>query len=216
MNVSYVCISHIEGSCFNVYQSKGRPNRESMELMSIPERMEEHIKSLRTEMNYKDDTEIVLILSFALDEMIRMVNMFPEVFFMDVTCSTNRQNKPLFLMVLKDANGEAHIGNISVLPSEKRWVFNEIFKTVFTKLYGESMIHRNRLMLTDEDSAEVEPIMNSIATIDAYHGSAHMLCMFHALAKKFKELVYPKLPHEPGGNKLNDCGKKYAAFYYGF
>ena len=182
--------------------------------MSIPERMEEHIKSLRTEMNYKDDTEIVLILSFASDEMIRMVNMFPEVFFMDVTCCTNRQNKPLFLMVLKDANGEAHIGNISVLPSEKRWVFNEIFKTVFIELYGESTIRRNRLMLTDEDSAEVEPIMNSIATIDAYRGSVHMLCMFHALAKKFKELVYPKLPHEPGGNKLNECGEKYGTCYY--
>ncbi len=63
-------------------------------------------------------------------------------------------------------------------------------------------------MLTDEDSAEVEPLMKSIATIDAYCGSVHMLCMFHALAKKFKELVYPKLPHEPGGNKLNECGKK--------
>ncbi len=208
MNVSYICISHIEGSCFNVYRSKGHPNRESMELMSIPERMEEHIKSLRTEMNYKDDTEIVLILSFASDEMIRMVNMFPEVFFMDVTCSTNRQNKPLFLMVLKDANGEAHIGNISVLPSEKRWVFNEIFKTVFIELYGKSTIRRNRLMLTDEDSAEVKPIRNSIATIDADHESAHMLYMFHALEKKSKELVYPKLPHEPGGNKVNEYGEK--------
>ncbi len=210
--MSYVCITHIEESGFNVYRSKGRPSQESVELMSVPDRMEEHIKSLRSEMNYKDGTEIVLILSFASDEMIRMVNMFPEVFFMDVTCRTNRQNKPLFLMVLKDASGEAHIGNISVLPSEKRWVFNEIFKTVFIELYGESTIRRNRLMLTDEDSAEVEPIMNSIATIDAYHGSAHMLCMFHALAKKFKELVYPKLPHDVGGNKLNECGEKYGAF----
>ncbi len=80
-----------------------------MELMTIPERMEEHIKSLRTEMNYKDDTEIVLILSFASGEMICMVNMFLEVFLTDVTCCTNCQNKPLFLMVLRDANGEAHI-----------------------------------------------------------------------------------------------------------
>ncbi len=63
MNVSYVCISHTEGSCFNVYRSKGRPSQESMELMTIPERMEEHIKSLRSEMIYKHDTEIVLILS---------------------------------------------------------------------------------------------------------------------------------------------------------
>ncbi len=64
-------------------------------------------------------------------------------------------------------------------------------------------------MLTVEDSVEVEPIMNSIAIIDAYHGSVHMFCMFYALVKKFKKLVYPKLPHEPGGNKLNECGEKY-------
>ncbi len=117
MNVSYVCISHIEGSCFNVYRSKGRPNQESMELMGIPERMEEHIKSLHSKLNYKDGTENVLFLLFDSDNMICMVNMFPKVFFMDVTCSMNCQNKPLFLMVWKDTNGEAHIGNISILPS---------------------------------------------------------------------------------------------------
>ncbi len=43
-----------------------------------------------------------------------------------------------------------------------------------------------------------------------------MLCMFHALAKKFKELVYPKLPHEQGGNKLNERGEKYGAYNYSF
>ncbi len=94
-------------------------------------------------------------------------------------------------------------------------MFNEIIKTVFKELYGESTICCNCLMLTDKDSAEVEPIMNSIATIDVYHGSVHMLYMFHALTKKFKELVYPKLPHEPGGNKLNECGGKYGAYDYG-
>ncbi len=102
MNVSYICITHVEGSGFNVYQSKGRQSQETVQLMSLPERMEEHIKSLCSKMNYKDGTEIVLILSFASDKMIRMVNMFSEVFFMDVTCSTNHQNKPLFLTVLKD------------------------------------------------------------------------------------------------------------------
>ncbi len=75
------------------------------------------------------------------------------------------------------------------------------------ELYGYSTICYNCLMLMDEDNEEVEPIMNSIATMDAYCGSVHKLCMFHALAKKFKELVYPKLPHKPGGNKLNECGK---------
>ncbi len=58
--------------------------------------------------------------------------------------------------------------------------------------------------------------MNSTATIDAYNGSVHMLCMFHALAKKFKEVVYPKLPLEPGGNKLNEYDEKYGECNYGF
>ncbi len=90
MNVSYLCITHVEGSGFNVYQSKGHPSQETIELMSLLECMEEHIKSLCSKMNYKDGTEIKLILSFASDEMIHMVNKFVKVFFMDVTCSTNR------------------------------------------------------------------------------------------------------------------------------
>ncbi len=70
-------------------------------------------------MNFKNGTEIKSILSFASDELIQMVNMIPEAFFMDVTCCNNCQNKPLFFMVVKDANAETHVGNISVLLSEK-------------------------------------------------------------------------------------------------
>ncbi len=143
MNVSYICITHVEGIGFNVYRSKGRPSQESIQLMSLPKHMEEHIKSLHSKMNYKDDTEIVLILSFASDEMICMVNMFPEVFFMDVTCSTNCQNKYLFLIVLKDANGEAHIGNISVLPSEKHW-----FSMKFLRLFSWNDMWSQQLVAT--------------------------------------------------------------------
>ncbi len=55
-------------------------------------------------MKYEKETEIVLILSFSSDAMIRAVLMFSEVFYIDVTCSTNQQNRPFFLMVVKDAN----------------------------------------------------------------------------------------------------------------
>ncbi len=48
-------------------------------------------------------------------------------------------------------------------------MFNEILKTVFKELYGESTSCCNCLMLTNEDSVEIEPIMNLIATIDVYH-----------------------------------------------
>ncbi len=46
MNVSYECITHVEGSGFNVYQSKGQPSQETIDLMSVPKHMEENINSL--------------------------------------------------------------------------------------------------------------------------------------------------------------------------
>ncbi len=133
---------------------------------------------------------------------------------MDVTCCMNCQNKPLFLMVDKDTNGESHIGNISALPSEKKGVFNEMFKHVFVELFGEHTVCRNFLMLTDEDSAPYKPIMDSIATRVEYQQIKHMLCMFHAIAKKFKEKIYPQLPHLQGEYKLNYNGEKYGTYYY--
>ncbi len=47
--------------------------------------------------------------------------MFPEVIYIDVTSSTNQQNRPIFLMAVKDAKRQTHIGNISILPCGKSW-----------------------------------------------------------------------------------------------
>ena len=96
-------------------------------------------------MNYKEGTEILLALSIASDKMTRVVHMFPEVFYMDITANTNRQKRDLFLMVVKDGNGETFIGNAIVVPSGKRWVFNKIYKYSFVYLYGKITISRNRL-----------------------------------------------------------------------
>ncbi len=123
-----------------------------------------------------------------------MFNMFPEVFFIDVTCCTNHQNKQFFLMVVKDTNGETQVDNISVLLFEKKWVFNEMFKHIFVEFYEEHMICRNFSMLTDKDSAAYDPIINSIATRVEHQQNNHMLRMSHALAKKLKEKSIPKCP----------------------
>ena len=73
-------------------------------------------------------TEILLALSIASDEMVRHVQMFPEVAYMDVTSKTNRQKRDVFLMVVKDASGETFIGNVTLIPSQKRWVFHMIYR----------------------------------------------------------------------------------------
>ncbi len=81
---------NVEESGFNVYHNKGCPSKEKRESMKLPNAMENEIKTLQCKRHYENSTEIVLILLIASDEMIQMVNVFPEVFF-GVTCSTNCQ-----------------------------------------------------------------------------------------------------------------------------
>ena len=181
-------------------------------MKQCPELLKEELDRLKNKMNYKSGAEILLAVSFASDEMSRHVHMFPEVFFIDVTANTNRQKRDLFLMVVKDANGQTFVGNATVIPSGRRWVYQKIYSHFFLQLYGEVTIGRNRLALTDDDNAEHGPFDNCIETMDCYKNSRHMLCVFHALVMQFHADVYPKLPHKPGQNKeLTELGGEYGA-----
>ncbi len=87
LGISFICVTHHEVSGF--YRNKGRPSNETKKRLSVPAAMKAGIDKLRKEMNYEQGTDIVLILSFVSYVIMCMVHMFPEVFFMDVTCSTN-------------------------------------------------------------------------------------------------------------------------------
>ena len=99
------------------------------------------------------------------------------------------------MMVVKDASGEAFPGNITMVPSGKRWVFQKIYQKFFLRLYGKLTISRNCLALTDDDISEHGPFDNCINTMDCYCRSRHMLCVFHALVIKYNKQVYPYLSH---------------------
>ena len=199
-----------------MYKNKGRPNKEEKKVMTSPTLFKKELKKLKTEMKYKDGTEIVLLISIASDEMIKVVHMNPEVMYIDVTANTNRQKRDLFLMVVKSACGSSFIGNATFLPCGKKWVFMKIFQISFLELYGVETLRRNRLCLTDEDICEFGPLDNCIATMRAWCLSRHMLCVFHALLKRYKELVYPMLPHTKDRKKLTKIGESYGKsfFYY--
>ena len=189
--------------------SRGRPTKEQSEKMKCPEYMKAELQRLREEMNYEEGTEIVLAVSFATDEMIRLVHMYPEVFYMDVTGNTNRQKRDIFLMVVKDI-ARTHVGNVTVVPSGQGWVFTKIYQTFFIYLFGEITISRNRLALTDDDEAEHGPFDNCIQTMDCYKKSKHMLCVFHGVVLAFHADVYPLFPHKPGKSReLTDIGEDY-------
>ena len=210
MDVSHVSLSMKPSGGLFVYKNRGLPTTEKVVLLNCPRKMKKELKRMKKEMSLKDETEILLAISVASDDMIRSVHMFPEVFYMDVTANTNKQKRNLFLMVVKDVNGETFIGNATIIPSGKRWVFQEIYTTFFIHLCGEETIGCNRLALTDDDSSEHGPLDNVIRTMFCYASSKHMLCVFHAIVMAYFEQVHPKLPHKRTKKKeLTDDGEIY-------
>ena len=191
------------------YTNRGRPS--NAQRLKTPRQTKIEVRNLKKQMNYKDGTEILLAISLVTDDMNRHVAMFPEVMFLDVTANTNRQKRDLFLMVVKDPCGSVYIGNITFIPSGKRWVYDMIYKNFFIILLGKLTISRNRLGLTDDDEAEWGPLDDAIKTIDCWKKSKHMLCNFHALTLAFFEKIHPKLPHKRGGTKreLTKVGNAY-------
>ena len=171
--------------------------------------MKKVIRSLRRSLKFDDREKMLLLVSIATDEMMRLCMMFPEVFYMDVTNNTNTNKKDLFVLVTKDSAGKSYTTNLMLLPSGKAWVFMCIYRHAMVDLYGKHTIERNRLVLVDEDYAEVTPLRNEIECSPTYKNTQVMLCVFHAVWKPFNENVKTHLPKKAGTDKLNKYGVLY-------
>ena len=204
--ISHFVVTHKTGEGIMAYHNKGRPTKEQVKIrLHCPDILETEINELRNKLRLSLDKKLLMLVSIATDDMIRMVTMHPEVWFMDVTGGTNRQNRDLFMMATRWPTGETFPGNLTVIPSGKRWIFHCIYQHAFLALYGKVTCSRNRISLCDEDDAEYGPFENCIATVKEFAKTCLMLCLFHAIWQPFKKEIFPHLPKK--GEKLTRTGK---------
>ena len=138
MGCSYFLVKHKTGEGLLSYHSKGHHSNEHIDA---------EVETLRKTLRLNDESELLMMISIVTDEMIRLVTMHPEVWFMDVTHGTNRQRRDLFMLVIRTPTGETFSGNITIIPSQKRWIFHCIYRYAFIHLYGTDTCSRNRLVL---------------------------------------------------------------------
>ena len=211
--ISYCMLYDDPKSGLMCERRRGRPtNAEKEEAerikLNTDDNIDNEISALRTSLGFSSGSKLVLLLSIASDDMIRLMQMFPEVFFMDVTGCVNRQHRDFFLLAVKDSSGKTFTANITSMPSGKSWVFLTIYKHVLPFLYGKTTIRRNRLALTDEDIAEYQTFETCISSDKNYSNTTLGLCSFHALWKPYKESVKCQLP-KVNATTINEIGKKY-------
>lgn len=121
----------------------------------------------------------------------------------------------LFKMAIRTPVKKTFPGNLTVIPSGRRWVFYSIYKLAFVALYLPITCSRNRLALTDEDSSEFGPFESLIKTSPEFENSKLSLCTFHGIWGPFKEKVFPKLPKKSGkGNLLTSEGEDWGECFF--
>ncbi len=96
-------------------------------------------------------------------------------------------------MAVRTPSGTTLPGNLTIVPSEQKWVFHAIYQLVFPHLYSSEVCSRNQLVLTDENDAEYKSFESCIETIEYFKRSKVMLCTFHGIWMAFKKDILPLL-----------------------
>jgi hypothetical protein len=66
--------------------AKGWPTKEATRLrLECPNQIEDDLKSMRNDFLLNKKSQMLVMISMATDEMIQLVAMYPDVWFMDTT-----------------------------------------------------------------------------------------------------------------------------------
>jgi len=142
---------------------------------------------------------MLLAVAWTTDDDVRLMHLFPEVWFMDTTFSTNKEKRPLFKLAGIDSNRQSFTGINIFLPSNRKWVFSWVMIAAIPTLSGKRALQLNNLVVTDNDSQMHSPLTENAFAGGVWAGSTHSLCMFHMVMHNFKVSV--KLPSNFPENK---------------
>lgn len=210
MNISYIALVMDDKDNLLVYKGRGRPSKQEMDEIEANGDLKKQLRKVRRELKLKDTSRTLLALSVATNNMIRTMQMFPEVQFIDVAANMNKQKRDVLFSVVKEATGETFIVNMTVMPCGRRWIFQKNYQSFFKFLYGGLTISRIELVLTDDDTSSHGALSSVQIMENCWKNCIHMLCVFHALVMAFHKNVWPLLPHKKNNKyELTKTGKIY-------
>lgn len=203
----------VGGLC--VTRNRGRPGRRVVESLNDSNLTSSFdSQTIRRNMKLTESQSLLLAIAWISDTEHRLVRMFPEVLFMDVTSQTNNERRGLFLAAGKDSNAQAFTACRIFLPSEQRWVFQWIFGHCLPFLFGSRVLQLNRLCLTDGDKNEYDSLKDQFITHTAWSKSQHALCEWHLLSSPWRKEVLSKVSNSPNEKQQGLCSVFCLLFCY--
>ena len=119
----------------------------------------------------------MIAVAWLFPEGKRLFDLFPEVIMVDVTMQTNKEDRPLFLLVIRDSQAK-YIPILKIfLPNQKRWIFRWVFQNAIPSLLGKESLNKVQIMISDGDTDMYSQFDN--AREQYYPNSWRLLCAFH-------------------------------------
>ena len=108
-----------------------------------------------------DGKLLVLFVYNTADEMY-LLQMYPEVIFTDTTHGTNKEKKEICTIAAKGGTNTVFNACRAFIPNSQQWVFQLLFQQCLPYFFGNTILNRVRLLITDGAVTEYVPfIMNT-------------------------------------------------------
>ena len=150
---------------------------------SITPRIDSSQQKVLKQMLVRDENthklKVVLAIGWARDDDLISFRKCPETIKLDCTFNTNREGRPLFNFVAKDANSKLYTVMRCLLPSEKSAVCNTIITSVLPKIFGQKTCDRIHFVITDGDAQEIKACQNACRNV--FKNAPHVNCMWHLI-----------------------------------
>ena len=151
-DIDYYCVIYVSGQGL-FSEANERPKGGSQIKFPSSDSVLDKMLKLRSVFWLHNVTQMMVMLSICTKEMNRYVSMFPEIWFIDCAAGefvhsilhclkkqyrvcilffihlftgTNHQKKQLFMMTVRTSSGTTLPGNLTIIPSEQKWVFHAI------------------------------------------------------------------------------------------
>jgi len=171
--------------------SKSKANQTVQEVADIALKKKFDGEQLRKDLKISSNQSILLAICWIHDSERRLAELFPEVFYMDVTHSTNNEKRGLFLVAGKDSMGRGYTASRIFLPNERKWVFGWIFGYALPFLLGKAVLRRNCVTITDGDDNMYNSLMEHAGVNGLWEGTHHVLCQWHLFNLGWNHKVKP-------------------------
>ena len=188
----YMMLLHCPQMNSIIHQSMSFPfNDGSTSSVCLPEN--EHsdavsfVTSRRASLSVTEQQQFMMAFAWTIPEEKNIFELFPTVLYVDTTCDTNNEGRPLLSINGKDTSSRTFTLVRVFLPNQQMWIFRWVFCILLPKMYGRRILSQIQVIITDGDSQETAQVDNAI---DIFFPQAKRVrCGWHIVNRGWNKYV---------------------------